>query len=484
MDQVLYKKISCWMDEHVDEMTRDIVRLVKIPSISDPDSDIKPFGPGCRAALEEMLKIGNEYGFKTKNYENYVGALWLDDGSPENTVGMWNHLDVVPVGDNWEYGPFEGVIKDGYIIGRGAQDNKGPAVGMLYLMRCLKELNITTKYRLCLFVGCDEERGMSDLEYYCAHYETPAMSIIADSGFPVCYGEKGILEGRMISLKTLSGEVVELTGGTAGNIIPDKAVAVLKGDRAARRAKTLPEGFEVHTEAGLTTITAHGISAHSAFPKGGQNAIQRLIKGLLSEKVLSEEDSHILQPFAEANQDYYGEAAGISYEDEVSGKLTCAGTVLRVKEGHVQLIFNIRYPVTDSEEQIQRGLELFCGRHGCRWERTGGSGPSYFPKEHPAVDLLTGVYNEIMGLETKPFVMGGGTYAKKLPSAFAYGVGGMPKTEEEKNCRLFQPQHGGAHQPDEGLNIASLAKALKIYAMSMIALDGIDLDRMQAQIKL
>ena len=86
-------------------------------------------------------------------------------------------------------------------------------------------------------------------------------------------------------------------------------------------------GFEVHTEAGLTTITAHGISAHSAFPKGGQNAIQRLIKGLLSEKVLSEEDSHILQPFAEANQDYYGEAAGISYEDEVSGKLTCAGTV-------------------------------------------------------------------------------------------------------------------------------------------------------------
>lgn len=472
------------MDEHVDEMTRDIVRLVKIPSISDPDSDIKPFGPGCRAALEEMLKIGNEYGFKTKNYENYVGALWLDDGSPENTVGMWNHLDVVPAGDNWEYGPFEGVIKDGYIIGRGAQDNKGPAVGMLYLMRCLKELNITTKYRLCLFVGCDEERGMSDLEYYCAHYETPAMSIIADSGFPVCYGEKGILEGRMISLKTLSGEVVELTGGTAGNIIPDKAVAVLKGDRAARRAKTLPEGFEVHTEAGLTTITAHGISAHSAFPKGGQNAIQRLIKGLLSEKVLSEEDSHILQPFAEANQDYYGEAAGISYEDEVSGKLTCAGTVLRVKEGHVQLIFNIRYPVTDSEEQIQRGLELFCGRHGCRWERTGGSGPSYFPKEHPAVDLLTGVYNEIMGLETKPFVMGGGTYAKKLPSAFAYGVGGMPKTEEEKNCHLFQPQHGGAHQPDEGLNIASLAKALKIYAMSMIALDGIDLDRMQAQIKL
>ena len=476
MDQVLFDRISQWMDAHADEMAQDIVRLVRIPSVSDPDSDSKPFGPGCRAALEEMLKIGEEYGFKTKNYENYVGALWLEDGPMENTIGMWNHLDVVPVGDSWEYPPFEGVIKHGYIIGRGAQDNKGPAVGMLYLMRCLKELNIPMKHRLCLFVGCDEERGMSDLEYYCAHYDTPAMSMIADSGFPVCYGEKGILEGRMVSLKPLSGDVVELTGGTAGNIIPDKAVIVLKGEGSAQRAKALPEGFEVHTEDGLTTITAHGISAHSAFPEGSLNAIQRLITGLLSEKVLSEEDSRILQAFAEANQDYYGEAIGISYEDEVSGKLTCAGTVLGLKEGYVQLTFNIRYPVTDSEEQIEAGLKLFCGSHGCRWERTGGSGPSYFPKEHPAVELLTGVYNEIMGLETKPFVMGGGTYARKLPSAFAYGVGGMPKTEEEKNCRLFQPQHGSAHQPDEGLNIASLVRALKIYTMGMAALNDTDIN--------
>ena len=92
------------------------------------------------------------------------------------------------------------------------------------------------------------------------------------------------------------------------------------------------------------------------------------------------------------------------------------------------------------------------------------------------MELLTGVYNEIMGLETKPFVMGGGTYARKLPSAFAYGVGGMPKTEEEKNCRLFQPQHGSAHQPDEGLNIASLVRALKIYTMGMAALNDTDIN--------
>ena len=52
MDQVLFDRISQWMDAHADEMAQDIVRLVRIPSVSDPDSDSKPFGPGCRAALE------------------------------------------------------------------------------------------------------------------------------------------------------------------------------------------------------------------------------------------------------------------------------------------------------------------------------------------------------------------------------------------------------------------------------------------------
>ena len=158
MDRDLYHKIDQWMEMHREELVRDICRLVRIPSISNPQEEIKPFGKGCKKALEEMLKMGEEYGFHTHNYENYVGALWLDEGPMEDTIGFWNHLDVVPVGDNWTYDPFNPVVKDGYLIGRGAQDNKGPAVGMMYVMRCLKELQIPLNHRLCSFVGCDEER--------------------------------------------------------------------------------------------------------------------------------------------------------------------------------------------------------------------------------------------------------------------------------------------------------------------------------------
>lgn len=501
MDTALYEKISKWMDEHEEALIRDISRMVAIPSVSDPGEPGGPFGAGCKRALEEMLKMGREYGFHTHNFEDYVGSLWLEEGELKNTVGFWNHLDVVPVGDNWQYEPFSPVFKEGWLIGRGTQDNKGPAVGMLYLMMCFKELQIPLKHRLCLYVGCDEERGMEDMKYFTSHYETPALSMIADSGFPVCYGEKGIVEGSLISRKLVSGELLELKGGTASNMIPQAATAVLSGKSAERlrrwmadntedspgkadqdghmeennsRVKAAVQHFKLEErEDGSAVLTAFGTSGHSAFPEGSCNAIQLLLETLLREQILEEADAEVIRPLAEANQDYYGEAFGIAAQDEPSGRLTSAGTMIRIREGSVELHFNIRYPIQHTYCELEQKLLRYCEEKGCRWSTERNSDPNYFPREHPAVELLTGVYNEIMGLHTQPFAMAGGTYARTLPHAFAYGIGGMPKTKEEEECTLFAPGHGGAHQPDEALYIKKLVKALKIYAMAIIALNDI-----------
>lgn len=483
MDRDLYHKIDQWMEMHREELVRDICRLVRIPSISNPQEEIKPFGKGCKNALEEMLKMGEEYGFYTHNYENYVGALWLDEGPMEDTIGFWNHLDVVPVGDNWTYDPFNPVVKDGYLIGRGAQDNKGPAVGMMYVMRCLKELQIPLNHRLCLFVGCDEERGMKDLEYYTAHYEVPALSMIADSGFPVCYGEKGILEGDLTANHPFSKEIVSIKGGTASNIIPDVAVAVVAGETAKRvlhrfssREKWLKDGVEIfEREDKCVWVTVHGTSAHSAFPEGSVNAIQKLFLLFTQNHIWNREDEERARPFMEANKDYYGEQFGIAYEDEASGKLTSAGTMVSLDQGYLTLHFNIRYSITEKEEHILSKIHTFCEKNGCTFSVKRGSSPNYFDRNHPVVDRLTDLYNEITGQDKKPFVMGGGTYARKLPKAFAYGVGGLKKTKEQLECKLFLPQHGDAHQPDEGLYISGLLQALKIYGMSVIEMNGMDL---------
>ena len=53
---------------------------------------------------------------------------------------MLAHLDVVPAGKGWTVcEPFEPLVKDGMIYGRGSSDDKGPAVASLYALRCVRE---------------------------------------------------------------------------------------------------------------------------------------------------------------------------------------------------------------------------------------------------------------------------------------------------------------------------------------------------------
>jgi succinyl-diaminopimelate desuccinylase len=279
MDENLYQKINIWFETHKEDMVSDIMRLVRIASVSDRNTDCKPFGQGCHDALEEMLTIAREHGFKTENYEYYVGSIGKDEKNWENTIGFWNHLDVVPAGTNWDYEPFEPVVKEHFLIGRGAQDNKGPEIGIMYMMQCIQELKIPMKHELCLFVGCDEERGMEDLSYYTSHYRTPKLSMIADSGFPVCYGEKGIIEGQMVSDAEVSGKILELYGGNASNMIPDFAVALLKRTpELEQELAVCCNTMEIALEDAAIRVTARGTSKHSAFPEGSKNAIHELCR--------------------------------------------------------------------------------------------------------------------------------------------------------------------------------------------------------------
>lgn len=485
MDKDVYQKVSDWFETHKEEMERDIMRLVRIGSVSDPTALEKPFGRECRECLDEMLKIGREHGFDTENYEYYVGSIGTKEKNWDNMIGFWNHLDVVPVGNQWEYQPFDPVKKEHFIIGRGSQDNKGPAVGILYMMQCLRELKLDVKHELCLFVGCDEERGMSDLAYYTANYPTPRMSMIADSGFPVCYGEKGIIEGWISWSGVPAEKLFACGGGSASNMIPDTAYAVVRYSEELERE--LEQGSEesrlcaetvLWREKKAIKITAKGTSRHSAFPEGSRNAIHELARQICLLDNIEKEVKLFFENIAFLSEEYYGKNTGIAYEDEVSGKTTCAATVLTYEAGCLRLHLNIRYAITDKSERIGKHLSETAQRYRGSWELERDSAPNYFPEKHPAVDILTGIYNEITGEKKESFVMGGGTYARKLPNAFAYGIGGMTESAEDKRIKekLFRPGHGGAHEPDEALNVRLLLEAMKIYTMAVIALKDCPLE--------
>lgn len=473
-DEKIYKKVSLWFEEHMDEMTEDIKRLVRFPSVSGRvvKQGEEPFGQACRDVLDDMLALGRKYGFYTENKEYYVGTIGKKNQDWNNTIGMWNHLDVVPAGEGWTQNPFEPYEKEGFLIGRGVLDNKGPAIAMLYVMRCLKELNLPMKHELCLFVGCNEEAGMQDIRYYTENYPMPAFSMVADCDFPVCYGEKGILDGKTITGR-FSDEVVELYGGNAHNMIPDRAYMTLRKNLSQEEVEALQiqfgERIEIVCEDTTLKLAAIGMGKHSADPEGSVNAIYELASLVSKTELLCENDRTYMEFIARMTSDFYGEWADISYEDEISGKLTCAGTVLRMENHHASLLYNIRYPITADIRHIQEQLRKVSRKNGCEFVLESDSAPGYFPKERKVVNLLTDIYNEITGQKKEPYTMAGGTYARKLPNAIAYGLCGVPKREGMPILKV-EEGHGGAHQPDEMLNLQKQTNAAKIFTMAILAL--------------
>ena len=128
-------EIGEWLKTKEEALFENLAVLVAIPSVAERENTEVPgvpFGKACRKALEQMEAFGKREGFETEDLDGY--CLSLSVGSGKIRIGIWNHLDVVPAGDGWQYPPFVCTEKNGYLIGRGVQDNKGPALAVFYAL--------------------------------------------------------------------------------------------------------------------------------------------------------------------------------------------------------------------------------------------------------------------------------------------------------------------------------------------------------------
>ena len=126
MNNLLNQKIEKFISENTEQMVKDIIELVNIESVSYDGDDVHPFGDGSAKALDKFLEIGSNMGFASKNYDYYCGALRL--GDYEKEIGIFGHMDVVPAGNGWTYEPYNAVVDNGFIIGRGTSDEDRKSV--------------------------------------------------------------------------------------------------------------------------------------------------------------------------------------------------------------------------------------------------------------------------------------------------------------------------------------------------------------------
>ena len=470
MDEALKTRMGEWFAAHREEMIGDLLALVSIRSVAEDTAgdEQAPFGQGCRQALDAWLALANRLGFATRKVENRLGVAWLEP--KEMNIALWTHLDVVPEGDGWDFSPFAPVCRDGVLIGRGADDNKGPAVGMLYVLRCLKELNVPLRCGVRVVAGTDEERGMRDVPFYAERFPPAALNLVPDCAFPVCHGEKGILEAEVITRERLSADVRSLRGGAAANSVPDSAEITLRvSEGSPVKPYVLPPDVTLIREAGALRCVAQGKACHAAFPLGGVNAVHTLLKALPGSGLLNARDAALLLFPGSVDEDPYGTALDIRMRDEASGELTCVGTRLSLREGHVVLGLNIRYCVSADSASLLRRMELACSRHGCELVCLRDSAPSLYPADAPVVLALTEVYQACTGRQGAPYVMAGGTYARKLPNAVGFGLGGLPCAEHS----FLRAGHGFPHGPDEALDVNAWLEALRIFALGLVEADAL-----------
>lgn len=456
---------STWLQTHWDEYLADLGTLIAYPSVSretgNPDA---PFGEACADVLDAALAIGARMGFPGRNHENYCGTmLWR--GTEDAELGIFAHLDVVPEGIGWTYKPYEMTVLEDKAVGRGVSDNKGPGLIVLYALKYLQETGFTPRHSIRYFWGINEENGMKDIEYYVAHNPMPAFSFTPDASFPVCHGEKGVLTVNA-TFDVAGSVLVGLASGDASNIVPARAVATLTLDvEKARAALAGVPDVEVVADGTGCVVTAHGIAAHAAFPEGSRSAQVVLARALAGTGLLDEKAEHFMEASVKLFGDYNGAGVGIPYEDVPSGKLTHVGGMANLKDGVITQNINIRYPVTADRAQMKQVLTDTLAANGFTVTMMHDSAPAYMEKETPVIQALTEICNRVLGLSLEPYVMGGGTYARKLTNAVGYGPG-IPGQESE-----FGPTRGGAHQPDEYVTFDQLRKGFLVYVEAIRAMD-------------
>lgn len=466
-DKSLSDKIDRWLEKNTDNIIRDIISFVNIKSVTSERYKKFPYGVGCAKVLDKALEMSEDYGFKSKNHEYYCGTCELPGKTNEKEIGMFAHLDVVPEGDKdkWTYEPYNATVKDGYIIGRGAGDNKGPAISSLYVMKFLKDNEITLNNRVKLFFGCAEETGMADIEYYVKHNKAPDFSIVPDARFPVCYAEKGVLE-ITASADIKTGNLIEFNAGEVTNVVPAYAYAIVD-DLNFDKAVLFPcdEGFEVARLDNGIKIGAFGSSKHAAFPEGSVNAIEKLASALIKHNVLTGNSVAAVKFISDSLADYNGVSIGIDYEDEPSGKLTHIAGIVKFADGKLSVNYNIRYPVTVNTDEMMNKVRKTFTDAGFNICTLKNNSPAFISPDDPIVKLLSDISNSVLQVEDEPYFMGGGTYARKLPRAVSYG----PSIKDEK--KPLPDGSGDAHQPDECVRIENLLNGIKVYIYALLSID-------------
>lgn len=184
--------------------------LIRRPSITPDDA-------GCQAILAERLR---PLGFACESMPfGEVSNLWARRGAGGPVLCFAGHTDVVPPGDraDWDSDPFEPVLRDGMLYGRGSADMKSGLAAMIVAIERFLEAHPRHRGSIALLITSDEEGRARDgtlrvMETLTARGEHIDWCVIGEPssqarlGDIVRIGRRGSLSG-MLTVNGVQGHV-------------------------------------------------------------------------------------------------------------------------------------------------------------------------------------------------------------------------------------------------------------------------------------
>lgn len=451
-----------------DELITELQQLIQINSVLNEDEATAeaPFGKGPKQALDWLLAQGDAQGMTTKVVDNIAGHIEMGEG--EDLLGILCHVDVVPAGDlsNWQYPPFEGVVADGKLFGRGAIDDKGPTIAAWLAMKLVKDAGIPLTKRVRMIIGTDEETGFRCVDGYFKKEEMPAIGFAPDADFPLINAEKGIADLLLAQNHTIQADeqIVTFAAGHRLNMVPDTATVTLKNIDAeiseqfnAYLQENAYTGEVVKNAAGLT-LQIKGKSAHAMEPMNGINAAVLLAQFLQHKLTTPASKSFVDAIVTIFGTSCYGEALHLDFADEASGKTTLNPGIVSFNEQGGEIKISMRYSVTYPFDEKITNAQVAAQKLGFTLDILDDSKPHYVAADDELVTTLEAIYRKYSGdYETPLVATGGGTYARVMKKAVAFGA-------------LFPGEADIAHQANEFVVLDNLVKAAAIYAEAIVKL--------------
>ena len=241
-------KIYSVLDGRSEDFVTLLSDYIRVPTISAHGTK---FQEGAEATRKVLETAGATARLVPEKGGPPVVIGEIEDDSTSPWVILYNHYDVQPVDplDEWTSDPFDPVVRDGKLYGRGASDTKGNTVAQALAVQAIREVVGRLPVNVRFFIDGEEESGSPHLLPFAeAHPELfrglganiEAAAHTRDGKPSISLGSKGILS---VDLEVRTSNVDQHS--SLATVIPNAAWRLIAALRSLRseNGKILIAGF-------------------------------------------------------------------------------------------------------------------------------------------------------------------------------------------------------------------------------------------------